>query len=147
VAEGELLLAARREMHFALEELGTGRLIDDVCVPVSRLADFVAQVEKISADVDLTIAVVGHAGDGNVHPNVVFDAGDEGQVRRARRAFDEIMRLGLALGGTVTGEHGVGMLKRDWLAQELGPVSLRVHHDLKRLFDPAGILNPGKVLA
>ncbi|MEQ4205376.1 FAD-linked oxidase C-terminal domain-containing protein [Actinopolymorpha sp. B17G11] len=146
-AEGELLLAARREMHFALEELSTGRLIDDVCVPVSRLAEFVQHVEKVSADVDLTIAVVGHAGDGNVHPNVVFEAGDEDQVRRARQAFDEIMRLGLAMGGTVTGEHGVGMLKRDWLAQELGPVSLRVHHDLKRMLDPAGILNPGKVLA
>ncbi|MGH3486845.1 MAG: FAD-binding oxidoreductase [Actinopolymorphaceae bacterium] len=146
-AEGELLLAARREMHFALERLATGRLIDDVCVPVSRLADFVQQVETVAAHVDLTIAVVGHAGDGNVHPNVVFDADDEDQARRARQAFDEIMRLGLAMGGTVTGEHGVGMLKRDWLAQELGPVSLRVHHDLKRLFDPEGILNPGKVLA
>jgi glycolate oxidase len=144
-AEGELLLAARRESHFALERLGA-RLIDDVCVPVSRLADFVHQVEKLSAEIDLTIAVVGHAGDGNVHPNVVFDPDDADQVRRARLAFDEIMRLGLSLGGTVTGEHGVGWLKRDWLATELGPVSLRVHEDIKGVLDPTGILNPGKVL-
>ena len=144
--EGELLLAARRESHFALERLGA-RLIDDVCVPVSRLADFVQQVEKVAADVDLTVAVVGHAGDGNLHPNVVFDADDPDQVRRAHKAFDEIMRLGLEMGGTVTGEHGVGLLKRDWLARELGPVSERVHRDIKRVLDPTGILNPGKVLA
>ena len=113
---------------------------------MSRLADFVQQVEKVAADAGLTIAVVGHAGDGNVHPNVVFDADDPDQVRRAQAAFDEIMRLGLAMGGTVTGEHGVGLLKRDWLATELGPVSLRVHEGIKRLLDPEGILNPGKVL-
>lgn len=104
-------------------------------------------MEKVAAGVGLAIPVVGHAGDGNLHPNVVFDANDDDQVRRAREAFDEIMRIGLALGGTITGEHGVGLLKRDWLARELGPVGLRVHRDLKRLFDPAGILNPGKVVS
>jgi glycolate oxidase len=144
-AEGDLLLTARREAHYALERLGT-RLIDDVCVPVSRLADFVQEVEKVGAETGLTIAVVGHAGDGNVHPNVVFEADDPDQVRRAQLAFDEIMRLGLAMGGTVTGEHGVGLLKREWLAKELGPVSLRVHEGIKRLLDPEGILNPGKVI-
>ncbi|WP_020576069.1 FAD-binding oxidoreductase [Actinopolymorpha alba] len=145
-AEGDLLLAARRDSHFALEALGS-RLTDDVCVPLSLLADFVQRVEKVAADVGLTVAVVGHAGDGNLHPNVMFDADDADQVRRAQHAFDEIMRIGLEMGGTVTGEHGVGLLKREWLARELGPVSLRVHHELKRLFDPQGILNPGKVLA
>ena len=145
-AEGDLLLAARRESHFALEALGAC-LTDDVCVPLSQLAEFVHRVEKVALDVDLTIAIVGHAGDGNLHPNVMFDAAEEDQVARAIRAFDEIMRIGLEMGGTVTGEHGVGTLKRDWLARELGPVSLRVHQDLKRLFDPTGILNPGKVLA
>ncbi|MGW0230213.1 FAD-binding oxidoreductase [Actinopolymorpha singaporensis] len=146
LAEGEMLLTARRDSHYALEALGS-RLTDDVCVPLSRLADFVHQVEKVAAEVDLTIATVGHAGDGNLHPSVMFDAGDADQVRRADRAFDEIMRIGLEMGGTVTGEHGVGVLKRDWLARELGPVGERVHRELKRLFDPAGILNPGKVLA
>ncbi|REF37619.1 FAD-binding oxidoreductase [Thermasporomyces composti] len=144
--EGELLLNARREAHYAIDRLGS-RLIDDVCVPVSRLADFVQRVEKVAADLGLTIPVVGHAGDGNLHPNVVFDATDEDQVRRARQAFDEIMRIGLALGGTITGEHGVGLLKRDWLERELGHVGLRIHRELKRVFDPAGILNPGKVMS
>jgi len=144
--EGELLLNARREAHYAIDRLGS-RLIDDVCVPVSRLADFVQRVEKVAADLGLTIPVVGHAGDGNLHPNVVFDATDEDQVRRARQAFDEIMRIGLALGGTITGEHGVGLLKRDWLERELGHVGLCIHRELKRVFDPAGILNPGKVMS
>ena len=144
-AEGELLLAARRAVHFALEPLGA-RLTDDVCVPRSRLADFVRAVEKVAADVGLTIAIVGHAGDGNTHANVIFDAADSDQVRRAEEAFGEIMRIGLELGGTVTGEHGVGMLKRAGLAREVGPVAMRLHEQVKRAFDPHGILNPGKVL-
>ncbi|MET9018972.1 FAD-linked oxidase C-terminal domain-containing protein [Actinopolymorpha sp. NPDC004070] len=146
LAEGEMLLAARRNSHYALEALGTG-LTDDVCVPLTRLADYIHQVEKVAAEADLTIATVGHAGDGNLHPSVIFDEKDADQVRRANWAFDEIMRIGLEMGGTVTGEHGIGVLKRDWLARELGPVGERVHRDLKRLFDPAGILNPGKVLS
>lgn len=143
--EAELLLDARRRIHFALEALGV-RLIDDVSVPVTLLADFVSRAEKIAADAGLTCAVVGHAGDGNLHPNVFFDPSDEDQVARAQRVFDDIMAVGLELGGTITGEHGVGLLKRDWLVRELGTVSERVHRDLKRLFDPHGILNPGKVL-
>ena len=146
LAEGEMLLAARRNSHYALEALGTG-LTDDVCVPLTRLADYIHQVEKVAAEADLTIATVGHAGDGNLHPSVIFDESDADQVRRAGWAFDEIMRIGLEMGGTVTGEHGIGVLKRDWLARELGPIGERVHRDLKRLFDPAGILNPGKVLS
>lgn len=145
VEEGDLLLAARRSVHFALEPLGA-TLTDDVCVPRTRLAEFVRQVEKVAADVGLTIAIVGHAGDGNTHSNVIFDADDPDQVRSAERAFAEIMRIGMELGGTVTGEHGVGVLKREWLERELGPVSARLHRELKSVFDPHAILNPGKVL-
>jgi glycolate oxidase len=82
-----------------------------------------------------------------MHPTVIFDRGDPAAVERAQKAFDAIMRLGLALGGTITGEHGVGVLKRDWLATELGELSTRLHRDIKKTFDPLGILNPGKVLA
>jgi glycolate oxidase len=82
-----------------------------------------------------------------MHPTVIFDRGDPAAVERAQRAFDAIMRLGLALGGTITGEHGVGVLKRDWLATELGDLSLDLHRKIKQAFDPEGILNPGKVLA
>lgn len=145
-AEGELLLSARRQIHFALEALGT-RLIDDVCVPLDRLAEFVQRVEDAAAGSGLTCVVVGHAGDGNLHPNVFFDPDDPAEVGRAEELFAEIMGIGLELGGTITGEHGVGLLKREWLARELGDVSVRVHRQLAKVFDPLGILNPGKVLA
>jgi glycolate dehydrogenase FAD-linked subunit len=145
-AEGELLLEARRSALPALEVLGT-TMIDDVCVPRSRLAEFLAAVERVATETDVLVAVVGHAGDGNMHPNVVFDQTDAAQSKRAQRAFDKIMAVGLELGGTITGEHGIGVLKMDWLATELGPVSLDVHRAIKRALDPQGILNPGKVVA
>jgi glycolate oxidase len=145
-AEGELLLAGRRNVLTAMERLGT-TLIDDVCVPRTRLAELVERIEGVSAACGLTIAVVGHAGDGNFHPNVVFDAQDPDQVATAQRAFDDIMQISLDLGGTITGEHGVGMLKMRLLETELGPVSMEVHRAVKRALDPQGILNPGKVFS
>ncbi|MEV4439393.1 FAD-linked oxidase C-terminal domain-containing protein [Streptomyces sp. NPDC049577] len=121
--------------------------IEDVAVPRSRLAALVDRIERIAGEYGLYISTVGHAGDGNLHPTVVFDRSDPSAVRRAREAYDAIMAAGLELGGTITGEHGVGTLKRDWLARELSPRALRLHRDLKRLLDPEGLLNPGKVLA
>ncbi len=144
-AEGELLLTARRSALPALETLGT-TMIDDVCVPRSRLAEFLSEVERIAERTGVTVAVVGHAGDGNMHPNVVFDQTDADQSRRAMEAFDQVMAAGLELGGTITGEHGVGVLKMSWLETELGPVAVEVHRAIKRALDPQGILNPGKVV-
>ena len=141
-AEGDLLLAARRVALPALERLGS-TLIDDVAVPRSRIAAFLDGCDAIAAGRELTIGVVGHAGDGNMHPTVCFDATDADQRSRAFAAFDDILELGLSLGGTITGEHGVGSLKVDWLAREIGPVSLSVHQAIKQALDPAGILNPG----
>ncbi len=154
-AEAEALTAARRLAHPAMESLAVrafpggrgGLVVDDVAVPRSRVADLVTGVEEIAARHDVLVGVVGHAGDGNLHPVIVVDRADESSVDRGRLVFDEIMRLGLALGGTCTGEHGVGLLKRDWLARELGPVGMRVHRAVKAALDPAGILNPGKVIA
>jgi glycolate oxidase len=143
-AEADLLLAARRSVLMAFETLGT-TLIDDVAVPRTRLADLIEAVERIAAARGLVIGVVGHAGDGNMHPAVVFDASDPVVTEHARLAFGEIMDVGLALGGTITGEHGVGVLKREWLEREAGPVSMDVHRALKAALDPLGILNPGKV--
>ena len=145
-AEGDLLLAARREVLTAFEKLGT-TMIDDVCVPRTRLAELVERIEQVSADCGLTIGVVGHAGDGNFHPTVVFDGQDPDQVARAKQAFDDIMAISLELGGTITGEHGVGILKMALLERELGDLSLRVHRNIKKALDPLSILNPGKVFA
>ena len=145
-AESMMLLEARRLAYQALSRLGA-TMVDDVAVPRSRLADFLVGVERIAADAGLLIGVIGHAGDGNMHPTVIFDRDDPAAVVRAQAAFDAVMGLGLELGGTITGEHGVGVLKREWLARELGPVSMQVHAGIKAALDPQGILNPGKVLA
>jgi glycolate oxidase len=144
-AESELLLQARRLSLTAMDRLGT-TMVDDVAVPRSALAAMISGVAGIAERFDLTIGVVAHAGDGNTHPVVVFDADDPAETARARESFDAIMSLGLSLGGTITGEHGVGLLKRDWLAEELGPVGLALQRRVKAAFDPLGLLNPGKVL-
>ncbi|KWX02213.1 FAD linked oxidase domain protein [Carbonactinospora thermoautotrophica] len=143
--ESHMLLEARRLSLVAFERLGT-TLIDDVAVPRSRMVDLMDGVAKIADKHEVMIGVLGHAGDGNMHPTVVFDQHDADAARRAQEAYGEIMELGLRLGGTITGEHGVGILKRPWLLQELSPVSQRVHAAIKRALDPLGILNPGKML-
>ncbi|MFE9422615.1 FAD-binding oxidoreductase [Kitasatospora sp. NPDC006697] len=143
-AESELLLAARRLALPALETLGT-TMVDDVAVPRSRLAEMLAGVAAIGERFGVAIGVVSHAGDGNTHPIVAFDAKDPEQVARAEESFEAIMALGLELGGTVTGEHGIGVLKKEWLARELGPVGLELQKQMKALFDPLNILNPGKL--
>jgi glycolate oxidase len=143
-AESELLLQARRLSLTAMDTLGT-TMVDDVAVPRSALAAMINGVAAIAERFDLTIGVVAHAGDGNTHPVVVFDAADPEETARARESFDAIMALGLELGGTITGEHGVGLLKREWLAREIGPVGLELQRRVKAAFDPLGLLNPGKV--
>lgn len=144
-AESELLLQARRMSLPALEAVSSALLIDDVCVPRSRLAEMLDGTAAIADAHGLTIGVCAHAGDGNTHPVVCFDHTDPDESRRARASFDAIMALGLELGGTITGEHGVGVLKKEWLARELGPVGLELQRGIKQLFDPLGLLNPGKL--
>jgi glycolate oxidase len=143
--ESEMLMQARRLALLALEQFGIV-IIDDVSVPRSRLVDLIEGCAKIGDELGVTIGVVGHAGDGNMHPNIVVPRDDPEALSRGQRAFDAIMRLGLDLGGTCTGEHGVGLLKRDWLRTEVSDVNMRLHHAIKDAFDPLGILNPGKVL-
>jgi glycolate oxidase len=144
--EGRMLLQARRVVLTALETYGLW-LTDDVCVPRTRIAELIRGCEKISAEVGLRIAVVGHAGDGNMHPTIVYQPDDPDEFARAQRAFDEILEVGLSLGGTVTGEHGVGKIKREWLAREIGPVGLRVHQEIKRALDPENLFNPGSMFS
>ncbi len=143
--ESAMLTQARRLVNPAVEELGA-TLIDDVAVPRARLVDLLAGMEQIAAATGTFVICPGHIGDGNMHPTVVFDRGDDAAAERARTAFDAIMRLALELGGTITGEHGVGLLKRTWLRAELGERSYALQQQIKSVFDPLGILNPGKVL-
>lgn len=149
-ADSDLLVAARRAVAPAMEQyatgIGGGELVDDVCVPRSRLGEFFRRLRLIDEKYDVEVATAGHAGDGNMHPSVVFDARDEAMVAQAQAAFAEIMELGLDLGGTITGEHGVGYLKREWLGRELDAGAARMHQAIKDALDPQGILNPGKML-
>lgn len=143
--EAEALFAARRLAYPALERLGPV-LTEDVCVPKRAIAEMLARIENIAERNDVLIANVAHVGDGNLHPLLITPAGDEGARLRAQHAFDEILTAALALGGTVTGEHGVGLLKRQGLRQELTPALLDLHRAVKAAMDPRSILNPGKVL-
>lgn len=139
-----MLTAARRLAYPALERLGA-TLLDDVGVPLAAVPALLTGVERIAERHGVLIGTFGHAGDGNMHPTVVYDPGDPDAVDRARAAFADIVALALDLGGTMTGEHGVGLLKRPWLERELG-ASKELHDAVRRAFDPDGLLNPGKAV-
>jgi len=143
--EGEAFVAARRFAIPAVEAKGS-LLLEDVGVPLPALADLVSGVEKIAEQHDLMISVIAHAGDGNTHPLIVYDPGDAAMTERANTAFGEIMDLAVGLGGTITGEHGVGRLKRPWLAGYLGPEAMELNRRIKTALDPDNILNPGAAI-
>ncbi|AJW79344.1 FAD-binding oxidoreductase [Clavibacter michiganensis] len=148
--EGERLLTIRRAFHPALAARGRV-LIEDVAVPRSRLADMLARIREIERETGLRIPTVAHAGDGNLHPNFCIpedpttpDGDATGIPDDVWRAADLLFRAAVDLGGTLTGEHGVGLLKRRWLADELGDDVMGLAAGIRRVFDPQGILNPGK---
>jgi len=143
--EGELFMAARRMAIPAVEKQGTV-LIEDVGVPIPRIAELVHGIGSIADQNETTIATIGHAGDGNFHPLVVFDRTDRDATKRAEVAFGRVMDLAIELGGVVTGEHGVGTLKRPWLGAQLGEDALELSRRIKHALDPLGILNPGKAI-
>jgi glycolate oxidase len=137
------LFLARRLAYPALERLGPV-LTEDVCVPRGAVPEMLARIERIAAETDVVIANIAHAGDGNLHPLIIAPVGDAAAAVRAKAAFDRIVDECRALGGTVTGEHGVGLLKLDGARAELSPVVLGMHGAIKHALDPQGILNPGK---
>ncbi|KWX25590.1 FAD-linked oxidase [Mycolicibacterium wolinskyi] len=143
IAEGEALMEARRAAYPALERLGA-TLLDDVAVGAHRMPALLAQIEQIAARYDVIIGTFGHAADGNLHPTIVFDPADSGQRDRARMAFDDIVAAAIEHGGTISGEHGIGVLKQDMLDRQVGSVELALMHRIKAAFDPDGILNPGR---
>ena len=144
-AEAEALLTARREAIPSLEKMGRVS-IGDIGVPRGRLADAVTGLADISQRTGVRIFTIAHAADGNLHPIIVVDPHESVTEGPAKAALGEMFRLAQSLGGTLTGEHGVGLLKRDWLRDELGDVSLEVQHAIRRTLDPQGILNPGKAI-
>jgi glycolate oxidase len=145
VAGSEHLLSARRCSLPALSRLAPVTMLEDVTVPRPQIARMVDDIEEIARRHHVVCATFGHAGDGNLHPTIVFDADDLEARANAEAAFDEIFGRALALGGTITGEHGVGAAKLPWLAQRLGADQIDLLRRIKAAFDPAGILNPGKL--
>ncbi len=140
--EGELFVQARRASVPALERRGS-LLLEDVGAPVPLLPDLLDAIAAIADRHGVEIPVVAHAGDGNTHPNIVYDPADPDSERRARLAFDEVMAAAIALGGTITGEHGIGRAKRGALPDQLGPDVMALTKRIKHALDPQGILNPG----
>ncbi|OBI89175.1 FAD-binding oxidoreductase [Mycobacterium asiaticum] len=140
--EGESFVAARRFCIPAVEAKGS-LLLEDVGVPLPALGRLVTGIARIADERELMISVIAHAGDGNTHPLLVFDPADAAMAERAQLAYGEIMDLAVGLGGTITGEHGVGRLKRPWLADYLGPEVMDLNRRIKEALDPLGILNPG----
>ena len=140
--EGEQFTVARRAAFTSLGKTGT-LLLEDVGVPLPALPDLVAGIEAISARRDVPIALVAHAGDGNTHPIIVLEDDDPDRAERARTAFGEVMELAISMGGTITGEHGVGRLKAPWLPAQLGEDVMTLSRRIKDALDPQGILNPG----
>ncbi len=140
------LWRARSALSPALRKIAPKKINEDVVVPVSRIPDLIEGLEGVARDTGIRIINFGHAGNGNIHVNLLFDPDDPTRLQQGRRALDALFDLVLALGGTLSGEHGVGLEKRDFVSREIDPVTLRLMTDLKRRFDPRNILNPGKAL-
>ncbi|MFD0321763.1 FAD-binding oxidoreductase [Lysobacter gummosus] len=145
-AAREKLWAARKALSPSLRTLAPGKINEDVVVPVSRIPELVDGVQALSREFDLPIVCFGHAGNGNLHVNLLYDPADESQNQRGHRAMNRVFELALALGGTLSGEHGIGLAKREFMPQAVGAQTLALMRQLKTVFDPDGILNPGKLL-
>lgn len=144
-SEAADLVRVRKLAYPALERLGA-TLLDDVALPVTKIAEFVGLVEALAKRSGLLIGIFGHAGDGNMHPTIVHDHGDLDAEKRAKSAFSEIVSIAQSLGGSASGEHGIGSIKRELVKAEVSEPVLEIQRGIKALLDPAGILNPGKKL-
>ncbi|MHB8135564.1 MAG: FAD-binding oxidoreductase [Anaerolineaceae bacterium] len=140
------LWKARRSVSPALARLSPNKLGEDITVPIQAIPEAVRRLKEISAKYGLPIVIFGHAGDGNLHPNILFDKRDPQQWAKVEKMVEEEFNVALALGGTLSGEHGVGKLKRPYIEKALGSVSIGIQKGIKQVLDPFNILNPGKVL-
>jgi len=150
LAESDEQIAAlwtlRKALSPALRTVAPKKINEDVVVPVSRIPELIEGISDLSARHDITIVNFGHAGNGNIHVNLLVNPDDEEEMARAELCLGELFDLVLGLNGTLSGEHGIGMVKRPYVARELDPVALQLMHQIKQQFDPLGLLNPGKAI-
>jgi glycolate oxidase len=137
------LIRVRKLAYPALERMGA-TLLDDVALPISKIAQFVTEVEALSKSSGLVIGIFGHAGDGNMHPTIVHEHGDAIAAKKAVEVFTQIVAIAQSLGGTASGEHGIGSIKSNLVAAEVSPTVMKLQREIKAVFDPEAILNPGK---
>jgi len=140
------LWATRKALSPALRTVAPKKINEDVVVPVSKIPDLINGLEQLATQYGIRIVNFGHAGNGNIHVNLLVDPDDSRQMHSAEQCLDQVFDLVLTLKGTLSGEHGVGLEKRDFVDRELGPVALKLMHNIKQCFDPANILNPDKTL-
>lgn len=145
-AEVDALWRTRKALSPALRHIAPKKINEDVVVPVSRMAEFIEGLERLARETGIRIVNFGHAGNGNIHVNLLVNPDDADEMSRASRCLEAVFGLVLRLGGTLSGEHGVGLEKRDFVGRELDATALALMTEIKRCFDPAGILNPGKTL-
>lgn len=146
-AGAQKLWEARKALSPVLYKIAPNKINEDIVVPISKIPEMVEITRKIQRESGLTVVSFGHAGDGNIHCNIMYDKKDKDQTKRAEQAVDDLFTATLALGGTITGEHGVGITKMKYLAREIGPLELEIMKGIKRVFDPDNILNPGKIFS
>lgn len=139
------LWRARKAISPSLYAFGPDKINEDIVVPRNRIPDMVERIRRIGEETGLVTASFGHAGDGNIHVNIMLDKKDRQQLRKAEQAVDELFDFTLSLGGTISGEHGIGITKSAYMAKEIGPVEMALMKKIKAVFDPADILNPGKI--
>ena len=141
------LLTARRSAFTALARLRPTTILEDATVPRSKIAEMVLEINRIAEKHKVQICTFGHAGDGNLHPTATTDARNQEEIHRVEAAFEEIFEAAIQLGGTITGEHGVGLVKAPFLEWKVGRAGITMMKGIKQVFDPYNILNPGKMFA
>jgi glycolate oxidase len=144
-AEATKLASARRSAFSALARLAPTTILEDATVPRSELARMIRFVEQVARKYKLRIGTFGHMGDGNLHPTFLTDERNKEEMHRVELAFHEIFDEAIRLGGTITGEHGIGVAKKSFLPKFAGNAQMRVMRELRKALDPSGILNPGKM--
>lgn len=140
------LWKARQSVSPSLARKAPNKLGEDISVPRSKIPEAVRRIQETAERYGLIIAVFGHAGDGNLHPNILFDRRDVSQYKKAKKAAGELFKIAIDLGGTLSGEHGIGVMKKPYMKADIGTISIGLQQGIKRVFDPKGILNPGKIL-